>query len=216
MKTKLDGLTRTNLLASICFCKEGLVYLCKVLDSITIKQDGKITQQGKERKEKNSAAGLQPTQVASVKTVSLANEMRGLRVSEQDESTRRALSDAKDRFKQARQQATEAFNNEALSTSDRILAMEYRVMPTMLEKIDNPAEAFAACRLCLEELQSMPAVQKSFDVHINQGFKSWFHKAEREEIICSVWLVGRDVNLSRSGLMLILEKRKLIHCVTRE
>jgi len=75
MKTKLDRLTRTNLLASICFYKEGLVYLYKVLDSITIKQDGKITQQGKERKEKNSAASLQPTQVASVKAVSLANKM---------------------------------------------------------------------------------------------------------------------------------------------
>jgi len=74
MKTKLDGLKRTNLLASICIFKEGLVYLYKVLDSIIIKQDGKITQQGQERKEKNSASGLQPTQVASVKTLSLANK----------------------------------------------------------------------------------------------------------------------------------------------
>jgi len=119
--------------------------------------------------------------------------MRGLRVSEQDELTRRALSDAKDRFKQARQKATEAFCNEALSTSDRILAMEYRVMATLLEKIDNPAEALAACILCLEELHSMPAVQKSFDVHVSQGFQSWFHKAEREEIICSVFRVNRVI-----------------------
>ena len=111
MKTKFDGLTRTNLLASICFFKEGLVYLYQVSDSKTIEQDGKVTQQGEERKENKAAAGLQPTQVASVKTVSLANEMRGLRVSEQDELTRRALSDAKDRFKQARQEGTEAFCN---------------------------------------------------------------------------------------------------------
>jgi len=74
MKTKLDGLKKTNLLASICIFKEGLVYLYKVLDSKTIKQDGKVTQQGEEGKEKNSAAGLQPTQVASVKAVSLANK----------------------------------------------------------------------------------------------------------------------------------------------
>ena len=193
MKTKLDRLTRTNLLASICFFKEGLVYLYQASDSKTIEQDGKVTQQGEERKENKSAAGLQPTQVASVKTVSLANEMRGLRVSEQDELTRRALSDAKDRFKQARQQATDAFNNVALSTSDRILAMEYRVMPTMLEKIDNPADAFAACRLCLEELHSMPPVQNSFDVHVNKGLKSWFNKAEREEIICSVCRVNKVI-----------------------
>ena len=53
----------------------------------------------------------------------------------------------------------------------------------------------------------MPAVQKSFDVHVNQGLKSWFNKAERKEIICSVCRVNRvichviqtvggDVNLS--------------------
>jgi len=202
------------------------VYLYKVLDSKTIEQDGKVTQQGEEGKEKNSAARLQPSQVASVKAVSLANKMRGLRVSEQDELTRRALSDAKDRFKQARQEGTEAFCNEALSTSDRILAMQYRVMATQLEKIDNPAEALAACMLCLEELHSMPAVQKSFDVHVSQGFQSWFHKAEREEIICSVCRVNRvifhvmqrseETSISRSGLVLTLEKKKLIHCVTRE
>jgi len=33
IKAKLDGLARTNLLASTCFFKEGLVYLYKVLDS---------------------------------------------------------------------------------------------------------------------------------------------------------------------------------------
>jgi len=130
--------------------KEGLVYSYKVLDLKTIEQNGKVTEQGEERKEKNFAAGLQPTQVASVKAVSLANKMRDLRVSEQDESTRRAHSDAKDRFKQARQQATEAFCNEALSTSDRILAMQYRVMPTLLEKINNSAEAFATCHCALK------------------------------------------------------------------
>ena len=61
--------------------------------------------------------------------------------------------------------------------------------------------------MCLEELHALPAVQKSFNVQLNQGFKSWFNKAEREEIIYSVCrvnrvifhatqMVGRDVNLS--------------------
>ena len=55
-----------------------------------------------------------------------------------DESARRALSQAKKRFKDSRTRATEAFCNEALETSDRILAMQYRVMAAILETIDNP------------------------------------------------------------------------------
>ena len=206
IKSKLDGLARTNLLASICFFKEGLVYLYKVLDLKAIEEDIKFTEQGAEGKEKNSDPNLRPSQAASVKTVSLAKEMKSFQVTEQDDSTRRALSDAKDRFKKTREKATEAFCNEALSTSDRILAIQYRVMASVLEKVDNPAEALGACRLCLEELHSMPTVQKSFNVHLNQGVKSWFNKAEREEIIYSVCRMNRvifqvsqvvgDINLS--------------------
>jgi len=209
IKSKLDGLARTNLLASVCFFKEGLVYLYKVLDLKTIEQDGKSTEHEAEGKEKNSNPGLQPSQdqEASVQTVSLANEMSRLQVKEQNDFTRKALSNAKDRFKRAREKATESFCNEALSTFDRILAMQYRVMATLLEEADNPTEALAACRLCLEELHSMPAVQKSFNVQLKKGLRSRFNKGERDEIICSVCrvnrvifhvtqMVGGDVNLS--------------------
>jgi len=123
--------------------------------------------------------------------------MRSSQVTEQNEFTRKVLANAKDRFKRAREKATEAFCNEALGTSDRILAMQYRVMATLLEEIDNldnPVETLAACRLCLEKLHSMPAVQKSFNVHLKQGLRSWFNKAEREEIICSVCRVNRVIS----------------------
>ena len=64
----------------------------------------------------------------------------------------------------------------------------------------------------------MPAVQKSFDVHVNQGLKSRFNKADREEIICSVCRVNRvichviqtvggDVNLSLWPCVDIGEKK---------
>lgn len=196
IKSKLDGLARTNLLASISFFKEGLVYLYKVLDLKTSEEDGKVTVQGDARIEReNFEVGLRSTSAAtcSVTTVSLAKEMRSVQVADQGDSTTGALSDAKDRFKLAREKATEAFCNEALSTSDHILAMQYRAMATVLEKVDNPADALAACRLCLEELHSMPAVQKSFNVQLKQGLKSWFNKAEREEIISSVCRVNRVI-----------------------
>ena len=193
IKSKLDGLARTNLLASISFFKEGLVYLYKVLEAAkTIEENGKRPVQGKTEteivhavEEGNLDVSLRSSS-ASLKTVSLAKKVKSLQLTDQDDLSTSSLFDARDRFKQAREKATEAFCNEALSTSDRILAIQYRVMATLLEKVDNPANALAACRLCLEELHSMPAVQKSFSVQLKKGFKSWFNKAEREEIISSV------------------------------
>ena len=38
----ISGLARANLLSSISFLKEGIVYLCKVLDLKTTEEDGKV------------------------------------------------------------------------------------------------------------------------------------------------------------------------------
>ena len=46
IKSKLDGIARTDLLASISFFKEGLVYLYKVKLN---QEDGKETQHGEDR-----------------------------------------------------------------------------------------------------------------------------------------------------------------------
>ena len=189
IKSKLDGIARKDLLTSIGFFKEGLVYLYKVKPN---EEDGKKTQQGEDR----AATPLKQevgSSEASVKTLSLVEEMRSLQLTDRDNSSAGALNDAKDRFKQAREIATQAFYNEALSTSDRILAMQYRIMATILEKVDCVPDALAACRLCLEELHSMPAVMKSLDIHLQQGFKSRFNKAEREDTIRSVCRMNRVI-----------------------
>ena len=57
----------------------------------------------------------------------------------------RQLTNAKKRFERAREMATIAFSNEALSTTNCILAMQYRVMATVLETIDHSADAVAPC-----------------------------------------------------------------------
>ena len=103
-----------------------------------------------------------------------------------DEPAKQSLSDAKKRFDEARREATRAFHNEALKTSDRILAMTIRVMATMLEKVDNPAAALSSCRVCLDELHNMPTVQTSFKVEIVKPIKSQFNKNERREVIANV------------------------------
>ena len=181
IKSKLDGMARKDLLTSISFFKEGIVFLYQVLDKIISCEEGQL------RATEHEAVGGREENYASVNTVSLLSEFV---VSDLDDAGKRALSDGKKRFDEARIKATEAFNNVALSTFDRILAMQYRVMSTILQKIDHTKEAIAACLLCLEELHSMPAVKKSFTVEVNGGFRSMFKKNERKEIVESV----RDVN----------------------
>lgn len=198
IKSKLDGISRKDLVASISFFKEGLVYLYKVLDMKNGDDEGTTTStttKAAVATEGEKVEVILQSSEACMKTVFLANEMTNfvIQLTDQDVLASRALSDAKDRFKDARRKATEAFSNEALNTADRILAMQYRVMATLLEKVDNPTEALAACKLCLEELHSMTVVQKSFSVQLKQGFKSWFHKVERKEIIGSVCRINRVI-----------------------
>ncbi|XP_078378087.1 uncharacterized protein LOC144661261 [Oculina patagonica] len=185
IKSKLDGLSRKDLLASISFFKEGIELLYEVFD----------------KARSRSEYGAVTTQAACAEAFSVVKGVRKLDLSELDES---ALSDAKERFKQARIEATRAFSNEALKTSDRILAMQYRVMATILEKVDNPAGAVAPCRVCIEELNSLSAVQNSFDVQLKKGIHAvrglqFLGKDERREIISSVCHVNRviyDVTLT--------------------
>lgn len=196
IKSKLDGLSRKDLLASISFFKEGISILYEVFEKENRK--GNWTARAAQATaggtgEENLEANLASSATGGVKTVSFAKELSNMRLADLDEFTREALSGAKRRFEDARRKATEAFGNEALNASDRILAMVLRVMGTILEKVDNPANALAACRVCLEELHALPVVQKCFKVEITKdikGFrswlKSWFKNNEREEIVAAV------------------------------
>ena len=180
IKSKLDALSRKDLEASISFFEEGIALLYEVFD--------KARSRGE--------CGAVTAQAACDEAFSLAEGIRRLELTGLDESATRKLGNAKERFKDARRKATEAFKNEGLKTSDRILAMQYRVMATILETIDNPADAVAPCRVCLKELNCLPAVQNSFDVQIKKGILAvWglFSKEERREIISSVCHVNRSI-----------------------
>ena len=175
MKSKLDGLSRKDLLASIGFFREGIELLYEVF----------------EEKRSMSEYGADTAQAACAEAVSLAEGMKHLELTE---SATRQLTNAKKRFERAREMATIAFSNEALSTSDRILAMQYRVMATVLETIDHPADAVAPCKVCIEELNGLPVVQRSFQEQLRTGImavKSLFNKEERRKVISGVCLVNR-------------------------
>ena len=180
IKSKLDGLARKDLLASISFFKEGIELLYVVFTKARSRSEyGAITAQAAPN---------------YAETFSLAKEMRlNLKFTGLDISAIRALDNAKKRFEDARRKATEAFANEALELSDRVLAMQYRVMSTIMESVDNPNDTLAACRVCIDELHSLPAVQKSFDVELKKGLRAWFNKDDRVEIISTVCHLNRVI-----------------------
>ena len=181
IKLQLKGLARKDLLASISFFKEGIELLYEVFDKARPKRE--------HDRIKEEAA----TTTASAEAVSLAKGMRKLELTDLDESALSVLSNAKKRFKDARRKATEAFANEALELSDRVLAMQHRVMATILETVDNPEIAFAACRVCIEELHSLSAVKICFTVELKGGFWARFSKDERRAIISATCHVNRTI-----------------------
>ena len=180
IRSKLDALSRKDLEASISFFEEGIALLYEVFDIV------------KSRNE----CGAATAQAACDEAFSLVEGISRLELTGLDEPARRKLSTAKKRFEDARREATRAFKNEGLKTSDRILAMKYRVMATILETVDNPADAVAPCGVCVKELNSLSAVQNSFDVQLKTGIqkvRGLFGKEERREIIFNVCHVNRVI-----------------------
>ena len=175
LRSKLDGLSRKDLLASISFFREGVELLYEVFEDTRSK----------------SKYGADAAQAACAETESLTEGVKHLELTK---SATRKLADAKKRFESARERATDAFSNEALSPNDRILSMQYRVMATVLEKIDHPEDVLAPCKVCIEELNSLPVVQQSLREQLKTGFravKSLFNKEERRKVISGVCLVNR-------------------------
>lgn len=189
MNLKLDAIAWKDLEASMDFFKEGLVLMYNVFEKT---KDNAVPDAANEIKEiKLDDTLLSST--AGLTTVYLAERVKNLALTELDESTKEVLSDAKNRFKDARKKATEAFNNAALHPADRVLAMQYRIMATVLEKGDNPSSALTTCKLCLEQLHSMAFVHKIVKVELKKSFKSLLSRDERREIISAVCHINHVV-----------------------
>ena len=219
--SKLDGLARKDLLSSISAFKEGIAILFDVFKQANrglreTDETGLAAAEATAAETKDvTEVGLrQPSASAhdQAEAVSLAHKLGNLRLIDFDESSKELLSDAKDRFKEARSKARDAFSNEALNSPDRILAMMVRVMATILEKVDNPANALTPCRVCLDQLHALPAVKKSFKIALAKGMKSRFGRDERKEIIAAVC----DINHAIFDVTHLLEQRTFILCGTQE
>ena len=186
VKSKLNGLARKDLKTSISHFKEGIELLYEVFESARPSSEHKILTE----------------QAASVEAFPLSREMRKLELTSMDETATRLLSTAKERFKEDRREATKAFNNEALELPDRLLAMQYRVMATILETIDNPEDCLPACKVCIEDIHDVSGVKECFKVELKKGFWARLGREERRKIISTVCFFNRvvyDVTLMARG-----------------
>ena len=164
VKCKLDALARKDLLASMSFFKDGIELLYVVFEKVkstrTAGSETAIVQAASESASTDREASY------------IAKEMRKLELGDLDEAAKRALRMAKKRFGDTQREATKAFANEGLVLFDRFLAMKYRVMATLLEVVDHPEDALGTCKVCIEELHGLSAVQKSFNVGLKKGIRA--------------------------------------------
>ena len=157
----------------------------------SLKKDFEFLYDAIEQTRPRNEYGADTEQAACAEVMSLVERTR--RNLELTESGTRQLKNAKDRFRSAREKATIAFSIELLSITDRILAMQYRVMATVLETIDHPEDAVLPCKLCLKELNGLPAVPQCLKEQFKAGSKSardLFQKEKRRKVITGVYLAN--------------------------
>ena len=211
IKSKLDALSRKDLGAAVDYFETGLRVLNDAVYGRHTDSAIRRAAQESERKEEKRLDDLTlPSATSPETTVVLASGVKNIQLTNLvDEEAKRALFDAKDRFSDARKKATDAFNNEALSTFHRITAIRYRVMAAMLESAADMAvgtasdlrsilkRALPECEQCLQKLHSLPAVQKSFRVKFGKNLlddvRGRFGKDERREIISIVCQINRVI-----------------------
>ena len=168
IKTKLDGLARKDLLSSVCFVKDGLCSLDYSFESTKNKKESNEDEHKlnyvKECLEidgdQNHESPWNESNEDLHSKISILH--KALKSSPQTQTVRskERLISAKSSFEIAYSKATEAFNNESLSTTERILAAKLRVASKILQCLEDPPMAIAFCMLYLQQLHELPAVRK--------------------------------------------------------
>ena len=197
IKSKLDGLSRKDLLASLSFFKEGVTRLYTSLETSVESCDGPSTSQAsvEDQSEVEGATTMIPVTQAERDVVQRASELSeligNLKIASQDR-----YKSAKESLKEAKRLATEAFNNAALSSEDRLMASKLRIASRILECLDDPEAAVRDCLLYLKELHDLPAVQAMFSVWYDSGkgiasrLRARFNQKKRNVNVDSIQMIN--------------------------
>ena len=205
---KLNALSQKDLKAAVDFVETGLKCLNHAVDIMNSANVSLEAAKVSERNEDDECKEITlPSDTEPEKAIVLADGIRNMQLNELDETTKSLLSKAKKNFELAVEYTTHAFNNDELSTFDRITAIRFRVMAAMLQSASVTArttgdlkstlqKALPDCEQCLTKLNSLPAVRNSFKSELYTGFlniKGRFSKDERMQIISTVCQVNRTV-----------------------
>lgn len=224
MKSLLEGLSRRELLASISFLQEGICLL-KIAFGHAL-DDGemqcKAQENGGSEADRHRSNEMADMVTGSKKSGTITNQDYNdhERFGESIKQLSRIiaslgivcndrLSSARRSFQDARREATRAFSNEALSTTDRILACKLRVISRMLESFEDPVTVAGTCMQYLAELHNLQAIQSIFNVHTNGGLKSRFNRQKRRGLMSSVIMI--NYVLANFILSFAMEKFNLLH-----
>ena len=199
IKTKLDGLSRKDLLASLSFFEEGVTRLY-----ISLKTYGEACEKPStsrahtEDEEPECATAAMTVEQFPVKqvegdAVNTAFDLHKL-IGNLKIASEERYQLAKKSFEEAKRLATEAFNNTALSVEDRVMASKLRIASRIFGGLDDPEAAIHDCLLYLKGLQNLPAVQALFTVWREKGFTSRlrarFNQTERNNMVESIQAIN--------------------------
>ncbi|XP_067052078.1 uncharacterized protein [Acropora muricata] len=192
IKSKLDALSRKDLLTAIDAFEVGVRYLYQALET------------GSETVRSSKETLMNATEAPAL-TAAIEQAIKNEGITEFGAEAKDLLLQAQKRFEMAREKATEAFNNEALDTLHRITAIRYRVMAAILESVAKSLTATTdlsslsrenalkrarpECEQSVQQLYSLPDVKKNFEVELRSGsfnFRGRFGRDERRGIICAV------------------------------
>ena len=185
IKSKLDGLARSSLLSSLCFLQEGMNGLYQSLLQLDSNEN---TAESTGQATLLEAASSRDTGPGSPnnEAIALINAITSLKIRSNDH-----FKSAIESFKLAREKATEAFCNEALSIEDRIQASQIRMMARIFEKLEHPDASASDCLQYLQQLHDIGAIQEIFSVVIEGGIKSRFNKTKRLNNASSVQVMNQ-------------------------
>ncbi|XP_028407035.1 uncharacterized protein LOC114529428 [Dendronephthya gigantea] len=183
ISSKLDAISRKELLTSISFLQQGINRLGLALEETFKTMD-------------QPTAGLpiagassnetKPAQSVTVEeAVALANAIQEVKIISNER-----FESANDYFNEAGKEASRAFNITTLDIEERILATKVRITSGILPNLNDPELAASDCLQCLRELNSVPAVQDIFSVHSKGGIKSFIEKKSRTEIVETVTMIN--------------------------
>ena len=198
INSKLEGFSRQDLLEAVDLFKTGIKYLFEAFDVKPSDQASVgITDEN-----------LSENDLEEAMTTVSAGKLAKM---DFNETMKNLFFQAEKRFKRVRNKATIASLNEALKIFDRITAIRYRVMATVLESLVETVRttgdmspsslkiilknALPECEECLLKLHCLPAVQECFRVVLEKGRLGHFRKdrEEKRKIVSIVCQINRVI-----------------------